>query len=150
MKSKVTILTIAAAFSVSGFALAASMPAKGAKAAMPAVEQAQPVAPVAAPAVDQAKPAAPAAAPVVEQPKLVLVGNKICPVSGTVIPADQLGKNTVEYKGMVFNLCCPLCKDKFLADAEKFAKVAQDEVAKEAADAAAAAAKPVLPVVEKK
>lgn len=77
------------------------------------------------PAVE-AEIAAVAAAPVV-------VGNKVCPVSGQVIPADALGTSTVEYNGKVYNLCCPDCKEKFLAEADKFTQVAEAEVAAAAA-----------------
>ena len=44
----------------------------------------------------------------------VNVGNKVCPVMGEKIV--ELGKDTVEYEGKIYNMCCPMCKDKFLAD----------------------------------
>jgi YHS domain-containing protein len=140
MKAKVVVLTIAAVFSVTGLALAKMKAVVPVKEVKPAVAPVQAAAP--AKAVEEAK--------TVEQAKPVLVGNKVCPVSGTAIPAKELGTVTVEYKGMVYNLCCSGCKDQFLADPEKFSKIAQDQAAKEAADAKEAAAKPAEPVVEKK
>ncbi|MBF0570217.1 MAG: YHS domain-containing protein, partial [Candidatus Omnitrophica bacterium] len=35
---------------------------------------------------------------------------------------------TVEYKGKLYNLCCPGCISRFKADPEKYSKIAQDEV----------------------
>ncbi|MBF0122775.1 MAG: hypothetical protein HQL21_05135 [Candidatus Omnitrophica bacterium] len=67
-----------------------------------------------------------ASAVAVEQASPVVVGNKVCPVLGNEIPEDQLGQNTVEYNGKIYNLCCPMCKEKFLSDAEKYSKVSQD------------------------
>ena len=97
---KLFVLT-AAVLSVSGLAMASEA-----------------VKTVAAPvAVEAAKPAP------------VVVGNKVCPVSGTAIPADALGKETVEYNGKVYNLCCPACKETFLKDAAKYAQIAEAEVA---------------------
>ncbi len=105
MKSKVIALSIVAVMSVSGLAFAQETAAKEAAVAAPAVENAVVV-----------------AAPVV-------VGNKVCPVTGKVIDVDTLGQNTVEYNGKVYNLCCPGCKEQFLADGEKFSKIAEAEVA---------------------
>ncbi|MGE5280325.1 MAG: YHS domain-containing protein [Deltaproteobacteria bacterium] len=55
------------------------------------------------------------------------VGNTICPVTGSVV--EEPGKYTVEYNGKVYNLCCPSCKETFLADPEKYAAIADAEVA---------------------
>lgn len=61
----------------------------------------------------------------------VNVGNKVCPISGATI--EEAKKATVEYEGKIYNLCCPDCKDKFLADpAAAIAKV-EAELAKEKA-----------------
>lgn len=69
----------------------------------------------------------------------VEVGNKICPVSGEKV--GEMGEpSKVEYKGKVYSLCCPACEKEFLKDPEKFAKIAEDEVA---AAAAAETAEPV-------
>lgn len=50
----------------------------------------------------------------------VNVGNKFCPISGEEIGkggmADQ--KTSIEYKGKVYNLCCPMCKKDFIKDPE--------------------------------
>ena len=52
-------------------------------------------------------------------PVAVEVGNKICPVSGDKIPAPgekgDMGDNPVkiEYKGKIYNLCCPMCVKDF-------------------------------------
>ena len=62
-----------------------------------------------------------------EKAGLVSVGNKLCPVIGSAIPAEMMGKTIVEYNGKVYNLCCPGCKDKFLSEAEKYSKLADME-----------------------
>jgi len=55
----------------------------------------------------------------------VAVDNKHCPVSG-----GEVGKMgapiTIEYKGKVYNLCCPGCKSTFMSDPEKYSKIAED------------------------
>jgi len=58
-----------------------------------------------------------AGAPVME---VVNVGNKICPVLGNPVPAENAP--TVEYKGKVYNLCCAMCKETFLKDPEAYVK----------------------------
>jgi len=59
--------------------------------------------------------------------QLVEVGNKHCPVSGREVgvmgPAFKL-----EYKGKIYNLCCPGCKSIFLANPEKYSAIAQGQV----------------------
>ena len=43
-------------------------------------------------------------------------GNKYCPVG-----LEQVsGKDFVEYNGIKYGLCCPMCAKKFLADPEKY------------------------------
>ena len=71
-----------------------------------------------------------------ESTKAVEVGNKICPVSGEEIPVpdekSEMGEAVkYEYKGKVYNLCCPMCVKDFKKDPEKYSKIADDEVAKE-------------------
>jgi YHS domain-containing protein len=44
------------------------------------------------------------------------VGNKICLVGGD--PVD--GKTTYEYKGKVYNFCCPMCIPDFKKNPEKY------------------------------
>ena len=46
------------------------------------------------------------------------VGNKICQVSGDKI--DEKTKVTYEYKGKIYNLCCPICVEEFKKDPEKY------------------------------
>ncbi len=59
---------------------------------------------------------------------LVKVGNTICPVSGE--PVGEMGAPAqVVYKGKVYNLCCPGCAKKFLADPEKYAAIAEKQAA---------------------
>jgi YHS domain-containing protein len=60
-----------------------------------------------------------------------VVGNKVCPVSGMTIAAADLGKNTVEYKGKVYNLCSTACKDEFTKDPEKYVAKVNEEMAAE-------------------
>ena len=60
--------------------------------------------------------------------KAVEVGNKICPVSKEKV--GEMGDIVkYEYNGKIYNLCCPMCKKDFAKDPEKFAKIAEDEVA---------------------
>ena len=121
MSKKVFVLVAAASLALTGIVAAEEMAAQKEAAAPAVVEQVAPV------AVEAAKPA------------LVVVGNKNCPVCGMEIPAADLGKVTAEYNGKVYNVCSEADKEKFLADSEKYAKVAEGEVAKPAdvkADAA--------------
>jgi len=46
------------------------------------------------------------------------VGNKVCPVSGEKI--DEKMKETYEYKGKIYNFCCPVCVEEFKKDPEKY------------------------------
>ena len=46
------------------------------------------------------------------------VGNKICPVSGEKI--DENTKVTYEYKGKIYNFCCPMCVEEFKKDPGKY------------------------------
>jgi len=75
------------------------------------------------------------------------VGNKICPVSGATIADTDLGKNTVEYKGKVYNLCSAGCKDEFLKDPEKYVAKVNEQMAK---DTKVPETPVVMPAVEKK
>ena len=67
---------------------------------------------------------APAVTPAVATP--VNVGNKFCPVTGEKVS----GSDTVEYQGKVYNLCCGMCKDTFLADPAKYMAKVEEELAK--------------------
>jgi len=62
----------------------------------------------------------------VSQP--VQVGNKNCPVLGNPV-AGSTGDKPVqyEYKGKIYNLCCPGCLEEFKKDPEKYSKIAEDE-----------------------
>ena len=67
----------------------------------------------------------------------VEVGNKICPVSGEKIVMEK--KDTVEYNGKIYNLCCSMCKKDFEKDPEKYIQKLKDmeasgEVAAEEAE----------------
>lgn len=57
------------------------------------------------------------------------VGNKICPVTGDKI--DEKTKATYEYKGRVYNFCCPGCIDEFKKNPEKYIKKIEAEKKKE-------------------
>ncbi len=46
------------------------------------------------------------------------VGNKICPVSDSVIKKGEGG--SVEYGGKVYNLCCAMCSKDFKKDPKKY------------------------------
>jgi len=99
MRFKVVCLSIIAASAITGLAFAQEMNAEQATA--PAE-------------TDMAAP--------------VAVGNTICPVMGTEIPADQMGVNTVEYNGKVYNVCSPEAKETFMAEPEKYSKIADDSM----------------------
>ncbi len=62
----------------------------------------------------------------------VNVGNKFCPISGEEIgKGDMKGQAaTVEYKGKIYNLCCPMCKAAFLKDPEAAIKKMEEQEAK--------------------
>jgi len=55
----------------------------------------------------------------------VEVGNIICPVSSEKI--DSATKVTYEYKGKIYNFCCPGCIDEFKKEPEKYIKKIDDE-----------------------
>ncbi len=57
------------------------------------------------------------------------VGNKICPVMGEKI--NEKTKATYEYKGKVYNFCCPECIDAFKKNPEKYIKKIGEENKKE-------------------
>lgn len=56
-------------------------------------------------------------------------GNKICPVSGEKITEE--GKVTYEYKGKIYNFCCPECIDDFKKNPEEYIKKIEEEGAEE-------------------
>lgn len=58
----------------------------------------------------------------------VEVGNKICPVGGEKV--GEMGDiEKIEHNGKIYNLCCAMCAKDFSKDPDKFAKIAEDEVA---------------------
>lgn len=62
--------------------------------------------------------------------QLVTVGNKVCPVTGKVISADNgMAPASYEYKGKLYNLCCAGCWAKFNAEPEKYSKIADMDAA---------------------
>jgi YHS domain-containing protein len=79
----------------------------------------------------KAKPASDTAvtAPSVAAP--VEVGNKICPVSGEKIvkKTDMGGPVKIEHNGKIYGLCCPMCIKDFKKDPDKYAAIADKEVA---------------------
>ena len=60
----------------------------------------------------------------------VNVANKICPVMGADINEKYAVK--AEYKGKIYNLCCYSCLSEFNSDPEKYVKMIEDMMAKEA------------------
>lgn len=64
----------------------------------------------------------------------VKVGNKICPVSGDKVPVlgekGAMGDKQVkiEYRGKIYNLCCPMCIKDFKKNPEKYSAIADKEV----------------------
>ncbi len=75
-----------------------------------------------------------------ETAQLVNIGNKICPVSGDAVPVPgEKGEMSdepvkIEHNGKIYNLCCEMCVKDFKKDPEKYTKIAEDEVAKSAAE----------------
>jgi YHS domain-containing protein len=63
-----------------------------------------------------------------EVSKPIDAGNKICPVTGAKI--DEKSKATYEYKGKIYNLCCPMCIDEFKKDPDKYIKKIGEEFKK--------------------
>ena len=60
------------------------------------------------------------------QEKKIEVGNKICPVMGNKIVEGQEVK--VEYKGKIYNLCCPGCVEEFFKDPEKYIHIVDESM----------------------
>jgi YHS domain-containing protein len=59
----------------------------------------------------------------------VAINNTICPISGHDV--NSMGKPfQVTYKGQTVNLCCIMCKDKFLANAESNIEKAKESAKK--------------------
>jgi YHS domain-containing protein len=58
------------------------------------------------------------------QKETIEVGNKICPVSGEKI--NEKWKATYEYKGKIYNFCCPACIKEFKKDPDKYIKIAHN------------------------
>lgn len=54
------------------------------------------------------------------------IGNKICPVTGEKI--DEKTKATYEYKGKIYDFCCPACIDEFKKDPDKYIKKVDEEL----------------------
>ena len=62
-----------------------------------------------------------------ETPKVVEVGNTICPVSGEKI--GTMGEAAhYKYKGKLYNLCCPMCVKDFAKNPEQYSKKAEGTV----------------------
>lgn len=57
----------------------------------------------------------------------MMVGNKFCPVSGEYI-GDMKNPMQYEYKGKIYNFCCPACVGAFKKDPEKYIKIVQEEM----------------------
>lgn len=57
------------------------------------------------------------------------VNNAICPMTGEAV--DKENPVTYEYKGKIYNLCCPMCIDEFKKDPEKYVKIVEGQSAPE-------------------
>lgn len=53
----------------------------------------------------------------------VKVNNTVCPVSGDKV--NMKNPTTVEYKGKIYNLCCPMCVPEFSKNPEKYSAKAE-------------------------
>lgn len=58
-----------------------------------------------------------------ENTAAVKVNNTVCPVTGDKV--DMKNPVTVEYKGKIYNLCCPMCISEFNKDPEKYSAKAK-------------------------
>ncbi len=73
---------------------------------------------------------APAAQTSADAQAPVEVGNKICPVSGEEIQKAQMGGPVkIEHNGKMYGLCCAMCIKNFKKDPDKYAAIADKEVA---------------------
>ena len=54
---------------------------------------------------------------------LIKVNNTVCPVMGNKV--DMSNPITVDYKGKVYNLCCPACVAEFKRNPEKYSAKAE-------------------------
>lgn len=71
----------------------------------------------------------PKAAAAQNKSEAINVGNKICPVTGDKI--NEKTKATYEYKGKIYNFCCPACVGTFKKDPAKYIKKIEEEKAQE-------------------
>ena len=62
--------------------------------------------------------------------EMVVVANKICPISGEKIGEMGEGK-VVEYNGKQYKLCCAACEKDFLKDPDAAVKKIEDSMAAE-------------------
>ena len=63
---------------------------------------------------------------------IVEVKNKFCPISHEEIGKGGMTPYKVTYKGKVYSLCCGMCLKDFNKDPEKYSKMLDERVAKEA------------------
>jgi len=102
MNQKVLSFSVAATFFVTGFTLAADMPAM------------------------DMSPQAPTSQPT-QDTSAVDLGNTICPVSGDKVGDSKL---TANYDGKIYHLCCGGCPKKFAEDPATYAKTVAADPAK--------------------
>ena len=57
------------------------------------------------------------------------VGNKVCPIRGEMI--DGSNKATYEYKGKIYNFCCPMCIDEFKKNPKGYSAKAEQSAGSE-------------------
>lgn len=55
----------------------------------------------------------------------VKVNNAVCPVTGDKV--DMKNPVTIEYKGEIYNLCCPMCTAEFNKDPVKYSAKAKEQ-----------------------
>jgi YHS domain-containing protein len=56
----------------------------------------------------------------------VKVNNTICPVTNDKV--DMKNPVTVEYKGEIYNLCCPMCVAEFNKNPDKYSAMAKKQL----------------------
>ena len=68
--------------------------------------------------------------------KLVEVHNKFCPISHEEVGQNGMTPFKEIYNGKIYNLCCSMCDKDFKKDPATYAKMLDEQAAKEAEEGA--------------
>lgn len=63
--------------------------------------------------------------------EIVEVRNKFCPISHEEVGSGGMTPYRVVHNGKAYFLCCAMCKGDFTKDADAYAKMLDEQVAKE-------------------